>query len=59
MFEAKIKFNSMFNFATTTTDCLVIVTSVGILAFETDGDYVLERNQKLLYILPLTELMSV
>lgn len=56
MFEAKIKFNSMFNFA---TDCLVIVTSVGIMAFETDGDYVLERYQKLLYILPLTELMSV
>lgn len=56
MFEANIKFNSMFNFG---TDCLLIVTSVGILAFETDGDYLLERYQKLSFILPLTELMTV
>lgn len=56
MFEAKIKFNSMFNFS---SDCLLIVTSIGILAFETDGDYLLDKYQKLSLILPLVELMSV
>lgn len=38
MFEGNVKFNSMFNFG---TDCLLIVTNIGILAFETDGDYLL------------------
>lgn len=51
IFQATVKSNSLFNFGD--DDVLLIVSNIGILVFDTDGEYYLERSQKLLYIIPL------
>ena len=56
MFEASVKENSLFNFG---DNVVIIVSSLGLLVFERDGDYLLERMQKLLYIIPIVELMEI
>jgi hypothetical protein len=37
----------------------LVVSNIGILVFERDGEYMFEKNQKLLKIIPLVEFMSV
>jgi hypothetical protein len=35
----------------------IVVSNIGILVFERDGEYMFEKNQKLLKIIPLVEFM--
>lgn len=46
----------MFNMG---SDVILIVTEIGILVFEQDGEFMLERSQKLEYLLPIVEFMEV
>lgn len=38
---------------------ILIITTMGLLIFESDGEYNLERKQNFLFLLPLVEKMEI
>ena len=56
VFLITLKDNSVFSMS---SEGILIITTMGLLIFEADGEYNLERKQTLLFMLPLVEKMEI